>query len=81
VLSPMTSADHVKSVHVFADGNPRPRIAVFHFNPASGRAEIATRIRLAGTQRVYAVATMSDGAFWADHRDITVTESACLDGS
>jgi sulfur-oxidizing protein SoxY len=81
VLSPMTEADHVKTIHVFAESNPRPLIAVFHLGPRAGRAEIHTRIRLAGSQRVYAVATMSDGTLWADGRDVTVTLSACIDGS
>ena len=81
VLSPMSPVDRVATIHVFADSNPRPRIATFHFGPAATRAEIVTRIRLAGSQRVYAVATMADGSFWADHRDVSVTIAACIDGS
>lgn len=81
VVSPMTDADHVKSIHLFASSNPRPVVAVFHLGPRAGRAEVHTRIRLAGSQRVYAVAQMADGSYWAEGRDVTVTISACLDGS
>jgi sulfur-oxidizing protein SoxY len=81
VQSPMTEADHVRRVHLYVEGNPRPKIAVYEFGPHAARAEVSTRIRLAGTTRVYAIAELSSGEFWADARDVTVTISACLDGS
>ena len=43
--SPMTSGDHVKAIHVFAERNPRPLVASFHLGPQSGRAEITTRVQ------------------------------------
>ena len=64
VESPMTAADHAKAVHVFAAGNPAPDVATFRFTPAMGRARADTRIRLAATQDVIAVAEMSDGSVW-----------------
>ena len=79
VASPMTSADHVLSVHLFAPRNPRPLVAAFHFGPSAAKAEISTRLRLAGTQKVVALARMSDGSFWSGETPIVVTAAACLD--
>lgn len=79
VDSPMTAQDHVKSVHVFAPRNPRPQVAAFHFGPHAAKAEVTTRVRLAGTQKVIAIAAMSDGSFWSGEINIVVTAAACLD--
>src|SRR5918993_1187802 len=73
VESPMTESDHVKKIHVFNEKNPQPQVAVFHFGPRSGRAAAATRIRLADTQKVTAIAEMSDGSFWEASMDVVVT--------
>jgi sulfur-oxidizing protein SoxY len=80
VDSPMSEADHVRQVDLIADKNPIPRVATFFLGPESGRAEIETRLRLNGTQRVTAIARLSDGSFWFDAVDVTVNELACLDG-
>jgi sulfur-oxidizing protein SoxY len=77
VESPMTEQDHVKTVHIFADGNPRPEVASFHFTPASGEAVASTRIRLAKTQNLYAVAEMSDGSLYMVKREVKVTIGGC----
>jgi len=79
VQSPMTAADHVRGLDLVSEKNPRPLIAHFDFGPRTGRAEIVTRIRLGGTQRVAAIAQMSDGSYWYDVIEVQVTESACLD--
>lgn len=79
VDSPMTEAEHVVSITLLSDRNPRPVIATYHLGPRCGRAVIATRVRLNGTQRMTAVAKLSDGSFWSGHADVVVTESACLD--
>ncbi len=79
VPSPMSEADHVSAIHVIAERNPRPVVAVFHLGPWSGRAEIATRIRLAGTQKVTVVAALSGGRFRIARREVHVTAGACLD--
>lgn len=79
--SPMTESDHVRSIHILSEKNPRPVIARFHFGPKAGRAQVATRVRLNGTQRVVAIAAMSDGSFWSGVAEVAVTISACLDGS
>ncbi|TMH14409.1 MAG: hypothetical protein E6H70_13200 [Betaproteobacteria bacterium] len=60
--------------------NPVPLMATFFLGPHMGRAEVESRVRLNGTQRVTAVAQLSDGSFWFDAADIAVNESACLDG-
>ncbi|MGB5079407.1 MAG: SoxY-related AACIE arm protein [Burkholderiales bacterium] len=81
VASPMTATDHVKSIHLFSERNPVRNMANFYLGPRAGRAEIGSRVRLAGSQRVTAVARLSDGSFWSDSASIVVTLSACLDES
>ena len=81
VASPMSENDYVRSIHLFAERNPRQNVANFYLGPYSGRAEIATRMRLAGSQRVIAIARMNDGSLWAATADVVVTLSACLDES
>ena len=81
VDSPMTAADHVQSIHLFAPKNPRPNLANFYFGPGAGRPQVSTRIRLSGSQSVLAVAALSDGSFWSASADVAVTVSACWDAS
>jgi sulfur-oxidizing protein SoxY len=80
VDSPMTAADHVRRITILAERNPRPVVASFTLGPHSGRAEVATRIRLADIQDVLAVAQLSDGSFWMGGAHVIVTELACLEG-
>jgi sulfur-oxidizing protein SoxY len=80
VESPMTEADHVRAIHVFTEKNPLPDVVSFHLGPRAGRANVATRIRLADTQTVVAVVELSDGSFWSDRASVTVTLAACLEG-
>ncbi|MBO6522043.1 MAG: thiosulfate oxidation carrier protein SoxY [Rhodospirillales bacterium] len=77
VDSPMTADNYVKSVHLFADGNPAPDVASLHFTPMSGKASAATRIRLAGTQNIVAVAEMSDGSVYRAQQEVKVTIGGC----
>jgi len=79
VESPMTRADHVRAIHVFAEKNPRPNVVSVYLGPRAGRARIATRIRLADTQTVVALAELSDGSFWSAGADVVVTLAACLE--
>jgi sulfur-oxidizing protein SoxY len=79
VESPMTAAEHVKAIHLFNEKNPQPNVISVHIGPRAGRAAISTRIRLADSQRVIAVAEMSDGKFWSDEMDVIVTLAACLE--
>ena len=80
VDSPMSDADHVRRIELIADKNPVPRVATFLLGPQNGRAEVESRLRLNGTQRVTAIAQLTDGSFWFDAVDVTVNELACLDG-
>jgi sulfur-oxidizing protein SoxY len=77
VESPMTEQSYVSDVLIVSDGNPRGGIATFHFSPASGMAEVNTRIRLAETQHVIAVARMNDGSFFTASRPVKVTIGGC----
>jgi sulfur-oxidizing protein SoxY len=79
VESPMSAADHVKTIYVFSEKNPVSNVVRFHLGPRSGVARIQTSIRLAGTQRITAVARMSDGSLWSGAADVIVTQAACLD--
>lgn len=80
VDSPMTAADHVRSITVIAERNPRPIVATFTLGPYSGRAQVVTRIRLADGQEVLALAQLSDGSYWSGGARVVVTELACLEG-
>ena len=79
VESPMTAADHVKAIHVLTQRNPLPDVVSVHLGPRAGRAGISTRVRLADTQTVVAIAELSDGTFWSDSAEVVVTLSACLE--
>jgi sulfur-oxidizing protein SoxY len=79
--SPMTAADHVVAITLLSERNPRPVIATYHLGPKSGKAVVATRVRLNGTQRLVAIAEFSDGSFGSGAAEVVVTESACLDES
>jgi sulfur-oxidizing protein SoxY len=77
VDSPMTDADHVKAVHVFADGNPLPGVVSFRFTPMAGKAMASTRMRLAQTQNIVCVAEMSDGKLFTAKAEVKVTIGGC----
>ena len=79
VDSPMTEADHVRTIHVFSERNPEPVILGLTLGPRAGRASVATRCRLADTQTLVAVAAMSDGTFWSGSAPTVVTIAACLE--
>jgi sulfur-oxidizing protein SoxY len=79
VESPMTAADHVRAIHVFTEKNPQPNVVSVRLGPRAGRASVSTRIRLADTQTVTAIAELSDGSFYSDRVDVVVTLAACLE--
>jgi sulfur-oxidizing protein SoxY len=78
--SPMTAEDHVKAMHVFTEKNPQPNVISIQLGPRAGRASVSTRIRLADSQKVVAIAQMSDGSFWSEEIEVVVTLAACLEG-
>lgn len=77
VESPMTETDYAKAIHVLNEKNPLPNVLSVQLGPRAGKATVATRIRLATTQQVMAIAEMSDGTFWSDAVDIFVALAAC----
>jgi sulfur-oxidizing protein SoxY len=80
VESPMTAADHVEAVHVFTERNPQPYVLSVYLGPRAGRASLTTRVRIADTGTVTAIAQLSDGSFWSDAKGVVVVLSACLEG-
>ena len=79
VASPMAPEDHVRSIHVFNEKNPQPNIGNFYLGPQAGRAQVSTRIRLADSQKIIAIAKLSDGSFWSASVDVVVTLAACTE--
>lgn len=79
VESPMTEDDHLRTLHIIAPANPVPTVARLHFSPRSGEAFLSTRIRLADTQHVLALAEMSDGRVFSGEAHVVVTLGGCLD--
>jgi sulfur-oxidizing protein SoxY len=77
VESPMTEKEYVKAVHIVSTANPQPGVATFRFTPQSGRATVASRMRLARTQDVIALAELSDGKFVQAKRSVKVTIGGC----
>lgn len=77
VNSPMTDADHVKHIHIFAEGNPSPEIISFNLTPQNGKAEVGTRVRLGGTQNVVVAAVMNDGSVHTNKKEVKVTIGGC----
>jgi sulfur-oxidizing protein SoxY len=75
--SPMTADNHVKAVHILADGNPEPDVATFNFSPAMGACYATTRMRLSKTQNVHVVAAFSDGSFSKASAAVKVTIGGC----
>ena len=80
VESPMTATNYVKAIHVFNEKNPKPNVISIHLGPRAGKASISTRIRLADSQRVVAIAQMNDGSVWSDEVNVIVTLAACVEG-
>jgi sulfur-oxidizing protein SoxY len=79
VANPMTPSDYVKSIHIFNEKNPQSNVGNFYLGPRAGRAQVSTRIRLADSQKVVAIARLSDDSFWSVTADIVVTLAACTE--
>ncbi|HEY8356881.1 MAG TPA: SoxY-related AACIE arm protein [Ramlibacter sp.] len=80
VESAMSAADHVSEIAVFNEKNPQRDVARFTLGPRSGKADVATRIRLATSQKLVALARMNDGSVWSDSVDVVVVLAACIEG-
>ena len=81
VASPMSAPDHVTHIYLLSQRNPVTQMAVFHLGLWNGRAEVSTRVRLAGTQQLVALARLSNGEFRYKQMEVVITESACVDAS
>ena len=81
VAGPFAPGPHVRSIHLYSPVNPVPEIAVFEFPVALERIEVESRIRLVDTQRVVAIAAMSDGVLYAAAAEVIVTIAGCMDGT
>ena len=79
VESPMTATDRVRSIAVFTERNPLPGVITAQLGPRAGAARFATRIRLATSQQIVAVAVMGDGSVWSDSAQVVVTLAACVE--
>ena len=80
VASPMSATDRVAALALFNERNPERDVVRFAFGPRAGRAVVSTRIRLATSQKLVAVARMADGSFHAASVDVLVTLAACIEG-
>jgi sulfur-oxidizing protein SoxY len=78
---PFAPGPTVQAIHLFSEKNPVPDMASFEFQAPLEHIELETRVRLAGTQKVVAVAVMSDAGLYAAAAEVIVTIAACLDGS
>ena len=79
VDSPMSATDRVQEIIVFNERNPQRDVLRASFGPASGRAEVSTRIRLATSQQLVALARLADGSQWSHRVDVIVTLAACIE--
>ena len=80
VDSPMTAAGHVTAIAIYNERNPQREVAKFTLGPRAGKAEVATRIRLATSQKLVAIARLSDGSYWSHTVDVVVALAACIEG-
>jgi sulfur-oxidizing protein SoxY len=75
----MTAADHVTGLALFAERNPLPEVVAFTLGPRAGKSEVSTRIRLATSQQLVAIARLSDGSYWQHAAKVIVTLAACIE--
>ena len=80
VDSPMTANEHVAAIAIFNERNPQVDVVTFTLGPRAGKAMVSTRIRLATSQKLVAVARMSDGSYWSGSASMVVTLAACVEG-
>jgi len=80
VSVPGADGTSVRRLALFTERNPQPEVAVFTLGPLAGRAQVATRMRLATSQTVVALAQLADGSVWQQRMDVVVTLAACVEG-
>jgi sulfur-oxidizing protein SoxY len=77
VDSQMSLSENVRSLRMYSTGNPHPLIATFRFSPDSGKAAVSSRMRLAKSQDVIALAELNDGTFLTSRKTVKVTIGGC----
>jgi sulfur-oxidizing protein SoxY len=77
VDSPMTELQYVKTIHLFAEKNHLPRMLDVQLGPYNGKAVVSSRVRVATSQQLLAVAVLSDDSLWSAAADIEVVTSEC----
>ena len=77
IESPMSDAEHIKAVHIYADGNPQPDVASYFLGTFNGKAELSLRMRLSKSQSVVAVAETNTGEVWVGRKQVKVTLGGC----
>lgn len=80
VASPMSASDHVVALALFNERNPQRDVISMRLGPRNGQARVSTRIRLATSQKLVAVARMNDGSCWSRTVEVIVTIAACIEG-
>lgn len=80
VDSPMTREQHVREIALYTELNPQCEVARYRLGPHNGQAQVATRIRLATSQQLVALARLSDSSVWISSVDVVVTLAACVEG-
>lgn len=73
-------AGTVRRIALFTERNPQPEVAIFQLGPLAGRAMVATRMRLATSQTIVALAQLTDGSVWQQRVEVVVTLAACVEG-
>jgi sulfur-oxidizing protein SoxY len=81
VPGPFAPGPFVRALRLFSETNPVPDMAVFEFPLPVERIEVDSRIRLAGTQQIVAIAEMTDGTLYATAKEVIVTLAGCMDGT
>ena len=76
---PMRRDNHVSTIAIFSERNPQHEVASFGLGPHNASARVATRIRLATSQKLVAIARLSDGSYWSGEVDVIVTLAACIE--
>ena len=79
VENPMSATDRVTRIAIFNEKNPQRDVANFRLGPRAGAARVSTRIRLATSQKLVAVAELSDGTYWSHGVEVIVALAACIE--
>ncbi|NGZ07017.1 MAG: twin-arginine translocation signal domain-containing protein [Magnetococcales bacterium] len=74
---PMEPDNYIAAIAIFVDDNPKPLVGKFEFTPASGKAEVEMRIKMAKASQVRAIAKTNKGKLYGAVMKIEVAEGGC----